>query len=200
MKKKTLRQFSRKQIFEIAVTYSTGTYTYHDFLKQYPECSQHQFYTILHLSVDKAIVSEQIARKIQNVAVVSSMQKAEDNNADIYTVEAIRRRVYNSWERRIRAMQYFCFSKNEAKKLVDSYSKSSLSKKEFCSQNCINPVLFDRTVIEAVILNWVNDECFDRLYSKALATNNTNSVEHLFMQLSKRRNEVKEMSKKDSII
>lgn len=196
MKKKTLRQFSRKQIFEIAVAYSTGTYTYHDFLKQYPECSQHQFYTILHLSVDKAIVSEQIARKIQNVAVISSMQKAEDNNADFHSVEAIRRRVSNSWERRIRVMQCFCFSKNEAKKLVDDYSKSPLPKKEFCSQNCIDPKLFDRTVIEAVILNWVSDKCFDRLYSKALATNNTNSVEHLFMQLSKRRNEVKEMSKK----
>lgn len=196
MKKKTLRQFSRKQIFEIAVAYSTGTYTYHDFLKQYPECSQHQFYTILHLSVYKSIVSEQIARKIQNVAVISSMQKAEDNNADFHSVEAIRRRVSNSWERRIRVMRCFCFSKNEARNLVEDYSHSPLSKKEFCSQNCINPVLFDKTVIEAVILNWVNDECFNRLYSKALSFNNAEMVEHLFTQLSKRRNEVKEMSKK----
>ncbi len=196
MKKSTAKLFDRKQIFEIAVAYASGSYTYHDFLKQYPNCSQHHFYSILHLSVDKAIVSEKVARKIQNVAITSSMQKAEDSNTDIYSIEAIQRRVYNSWERRIRAMQYFCFSKNEAKKLVDSYSKSALSKKEFCSQNCINTVLFDRTVIESVILNWVSDNCFDRLYSKALAYNSSDRVEHLFSQLSKRRNEVKEMLKK----
>lgn len=194
--KKTLRQFSRKKISEIAVAYSNGTYTYHDFLEQYPDYSQHQFYTILYISVNKAIVSEQIARKIQNVATISSVQKAEDNNADPNSVEAIRRRVFNSWERRIRVMQCFCFSKNEARNLVEDYSHSPLSKKEFCSQNCINPVLFDKTVIEAVILNWVNDECFDRLYNKALSFNNAEMVEHLFTQLSKRRNEVKEMSRK----
>ena len=196
MKKNVTKIFSRKQISQIATAYSKGSYTYHDFITQYPNCSQHQFYTILHLSVDKAIVSEQIARKIQNVAVVSSLQKVEETCSDPYYIEAIQRRVFNSWERRIKSLQYFCFSKTEAKRLVDAYSNSSLSKKDFCIQNCIAPKLFERTVIEAVILNLVSDKCFDRLYSKALAANDPDKVEHLFSQLSKRRNEVKEMSKK----
>lgn len=196
MKKISVTTFSRKQIFEIANAYSKGNYTYLDFLNEHPDFSQCQFYHILHLAVDKAIVTEQIAQKMKQVAVASSMQKAEETYSDFHAVEAVRIRVSRSWERRINCLKCFCFSKKDAIKIVEQYSQSPLSSKEFCKEYCIEPKLFYDTFIETIILNWISDECFDRLYTKAMKSQNTEQVDHLFYQLTKRRNETKILEQK----
>jgi len=51
--------------------------------------------------------------------------------------------------------------------------------------------LFWNTVIDAIIYNWVDDECFDRIYEKELSNGNAEKVEHFFYQLTKRRKENK---------
>ena len=78
MKKNIQEIFSRKQISEIAIAYSQGNYNHIDFKNQYGY-DQHTFYTVLHLAVDKKIVSEKIAKEIQKVAVTNSSQKAKTN-------------------------------------------------------------------------------------------------------------------------
>lgn len=190
MKKNVQEIFSRKQISQIAIAYSQGNYTHFDFLHQYGYES-HVFYRILHLAVDKRIVSEAVAKQIQKTAVANSSQKAKENCFDREYISRIESRVFNSWQRRIEGARNFKFSKKEAKSLVTSYSKNSLPFNEFCQKNCIDKDLFWNTVIDAIIYNWVDDECFDRIYEKELSNGNTEKVEHLFYQLTKRRKENK---------
>lgn len=182
--------FTRKQIANIAIAYSQGNYTHFDFLQQYGYES-HVFYKILHLAVDKRIVSEAVAKQIQKTAVANSSQKAKENRFDREYISRIESRIFNSWQRRIEAARNFQFSKKEAKMLVTAYSKGNLSFNEFCRKNCIDKDLFWNTVIDAIIYNWVDDECFDRIYEKELSNGNTEKVEHLFYQLTKRRKENK---------
>jgi len=149
------------------------------------------FYKILHLAVDKRIVSEAVAKQIQKTAVANSSQKAKENRFDREYISRIESRVFNSWQRRIEAARNFKFSKKEAKSLVTSYSKNGLPFNEFCRKNCIDKDLFWNTVIDAIIYNWVDDECFDRIYEKELSNENAEKVEHFFYQLTKRRKENK---------
>ena len=182
--------FTRKQIANIAVAYAQGNYTHFNFFQQYGYES-HVFYKILHLAVDKRIVSEAVAKQIQKTAVANSSQKAKENRLGREYISRIESRVFNSWQRRIEAARNFQFSKKEAKMLVTAYSKCNLSFNEFCRKNCIDKVLFWSTVIDAIIYNWIDDECFDRIYEKELSNGNTEKVEHLFYQLTKRRKENK---------
>ena len=182
--------FTRKQIANIAVAYAQGNYTHFNFLQQYGYES-HVFYKILHLAVDKRIVSEAVAKQIQKTAVANSSQKAKENRFDREYISRIESRVFNSWQRRIEAARNFKFSKKESKSLVTSYSKNSLPFNEFCRKNCIDKNLFWNTVIDAIIYTLVDDECFDRIYEKELSNGNAEKVEHLFYQLTKRRKEKK---------
>lgn len=173
---------------EIALAYSTGNYNYHDFLQQYPNCNQHNFYTLLHVAVEKVIVSESVARKIQQVAVANSVQKAQETYTDQDYIFRIRSRIFNSWEKRIIKAKEFKFSKKEAKTLIENYSKSKLSKSDFCTINCISIALFESTLIDAIVYSWVDDECFDTLYNKAIQNSrHSEQVEHFFEQLTKAR-------------
>ena len=190
MPKSVQEVFSRKQISQIAIAYSQGNYTHFDFLQQYGYES-HVFYKILHLAVDKRIVSEAVAKQIQKTAVANSSQKAKENCLGREYISRIESRVFNSWQRRIEAARNFKFSKKEAKSLVTIYSKNSLPFNEFCRKNCIDKDMFWNTVIDAIIYNWVDDECFDRIYEKELSNGNAEKVEHLFYQLTKRRKENK---------
>lgn len=195
MPKKVQDSFTRQQIAKIAIAYSNGNYTHSDFTNQF-YASQHTFYTILHLAVDKRIVSEKVAKQIQRTAVTNSVQKAKADGFSKDYISRIDSKIFNSWQRRIEAARSFKFSKKDAKSLVTSYSKNSLPSDEFCRKNCIDKDLFWETVIDAIIYNLVDDECFDKIYEKELSNGDTEKVEHLFYQLTKRRKENKASKKK----
>lgn len=189
MKKRTIRSLSRHQIYSIALAYSHGTYTYCNFCDQYPDFSVKQFYNILHTAINKAIVPQKIARKMQKVAVDASAQRARKNGLNDDAIEAIKYKVYNSWEKRIDNLKKFSFSRNEAKKITEQYANSLLSKYDFCKENCLSTKLFDATLTNAIINNWISDETFDLLYQKAMQYQNAEQVEYLFYSLYKLRNE-----------
>lgn len=197
--KKITERFSRKQIYSIALAYSRGDYSYHHFVREYPNCTQHQFYNVLHLSVDRAIVPEEIARKIQRVAVASSLQKARESFSNEAYINGIGTRVYRSWEKRIANSRNFRFSKLDSKRIAQQYSDSRFSKKDFCEINHINGHLFDITLINAIIYSWISDDCFDKLFDKAIKFANgsetVSRVYHLFEQLTQRRIENKNAKK-----
>lgn len=191
MKKRTIKSLSRSQIYSIALAYSQGTYTYCNFCDEYPDFSANQFYSILHTAVNKAIVPQKIARNMQQVAVLAAVQRATKNGLSTDSIEAIKYKVYNSWENRINNLKVFQFSRKEAKKIAEQYANSLLTKYEFCKQNCISTKLFDNTLTNAIINNWVSDETFNLLYEKAMEYQNYQQVEALFYYLAKKRNEQK---------
>ena len=190
MKKSIQENFTRKEIASIATAYAQGKYTYFHFHQQYGYES-HVFYKILRLAVEKRIVSETVARQMQKTAVANSSQKAKENYSDPKYVSYIANRVFRAWQRRIEAAKNFRFSKKEAQALVTNYSKSKLSFNEFCQHNCIEETLFRNTVIDAIIYNWVNDECFNTIYEKELTNGNTEDLNVNFLNLLKKRNENK---------
>lgn len=196
MPKKIQELFTRRQIAKIAIAYSNGNYTRFDFISEFYYADQHTFYTILHLAVDKRIVSEKVAKQIQRTAVINSAQKAKASGFSKDYISRVESKVFNSWQRRIEAARSFNFSKRDAKTLVTNYSKANISFNAFCQKNCIERELFWNTIVNAIVYNWIDDECFDELYAKALLEGDSEKVEHLFYQLTKRRKENKASKKR----
>lgn len=188
MKKKTAKNFSRSQIASIALAYSRGDYTHVNFTQQYG-CSKRVFYRILHLAVEKMIVSDKVANKIMRVAVSNSLQKAEETYGDPVYADQIARKIENSWKRRISSRKNFSFSKKEAISIAHQYADNRFPKDAFCRANCISKPLFDRTLIEAITSGWITDEYFQKLYQKARKFNPQEKVDRLFYLLDEKRKE-----------
>ncbi len=165
-KKKAHRHFSRKQLFNIAYAYAYFGYTHHDFSRQY-HCNQHVFYKVLHLAVDTLVVSDTVAYKMQQVAVSKSYQKTKENSGSTQTAESAAIKVQRSWDKRIKNRTNFNFDKEEAISVTIRYSNSPMNKSQFCKFSYLPPDLFDRTIKNAIINNWVDDEVVEKLQEKS---------------------------------
>lgn len=187
-KKKTAQQFARAQIASIALAYSQGDYTHADFTQQY-DCSKHVFYTLLHLAVEKLIVSDKVSEKIMRVAVSNSFNKAMDTYGDPERAEQIAAKIESRWKKRITSRKNFSFSKKEAIRIAHQYAESRFPKEIFCKYNYISKPLFDKTLVTAITSGWVTDECFQKLYLKARKFNPHDKVDHFFGLLSEKRKE-----------
>jgi len=165
-KKKAHRHFSRKQLFNIAYAYAYFGYTHHDFSRQY-HCNQHVFYKVLHLAVDTLVVSTTVAYKMQQVAVSKSYQKTKENSGSTQTAESAAIKVQRSWDKRIKNRTNFNFDKGEAISIAIRYSNSTMNKSQFCKFSYLPPDLFDRTLKNAIIHNWVDDKVVEKLQKKS---------------------------------
>ena len=165
-KKKAHRHFSRKQLFNIAYAYAYFGYTHHDFSRQY-HCNQHVFYKVLHLAVDTLVVSTTVAYKMQQVAVSKSYQKTKENSGSTQIAESAAIKVQRSWDKRIKNRTNFNFDKGEAISIAIRYSNSTMNKSQFCKFSYLPPDLFDRTLKNAIIHNWVDDKVVEKLQKKS---------------------------------
>ena len=165
-KKKAHRHFSRKQLFNIAYAYAYFGYTHHDFSRQY-HCNQHVFYKVLHLAVDTLVVSNTVAYKMQQVAVSKSYQKTKENSGSTQTAENAAIKVQRSWDKRIKNRTNFNFDKEETISIAIRYSNSPMNKSQFCKFSYLPPDLFDRTLKNAIIHNWVDDTVVEKLQKKS---------------------------------
>ena len=165
-KKKAHRHFSSKQLFNIAYAYAYFGYTHHDFSRQY-HCNQHVFYKVLHLAVDTLVVSTTVAYKMQQVAVSKSYQKTKENSGSTQTAESAAIKVQRSWDKRIKNRTNFNFDKGEAISIAIRYSNSTMNKSQFCKFSYLPPDLFDRTLKNAIIHNWVDDKVVEKLQKKS---------------------------------
>lgn len=182
---KRLKDFSRKQIREIATVYATTelacNYSY--FEKEY-EISETTFYNILKKAIIESIVDDEIAKQIGRKTEKNSAKKAGKG-------AGIRSRRHQ--EDLLLKRKAFKMKKSEAIKIAIRYSKSNFNKKQFCLVNIITIKLFDDALVRAITENWVDDECYERIKSKALKNhNNSSKACELFQKLDNIREEHKQ--------
>lgn len=171
---KRLKDFSRKQIREIATVYATTelacNYSY--FEKEY-EISEATFYNILKKAIIESIVDDNIAKQIGRKTEKNSAKKA-GRSAGL--------RTRRHQEQLLQKRKEFKMKKGEAIQTAIRYSKSTFNKKQFCIVNIIAIKLFDDALVRAIIEKWIDDECYERIKSKALKNHNNSSRAYEFFQ------------------
>lgn len=186
----TARDFSRSQIYSIAKSYSTGNYSYHDFMKEFG-CSQKTFYAIINRAIVESIVSDKMMEAIEVVAIFNSTCKLESETKDLELVQGVAYRGKRSAIcRRVKRLSYIC-PKKEAVLLIKQYINSPEPKIEFCKHFFITPKLFDRTLKHSITHGWITLETVELLRQKAYLFNDTAKVDKLFNELLDLRKQYK---------
>lgn len=162
---KKLEDFSRDKRFDIAIRYSRGNYTFHDFSEEYG-APRHIFYAILHSAVEESIVSLKIANRIAEVSINSSYQSVLENYG-VEDAERTANRVKRSWDKSLKERETFNFSKKAGTGIASHYADSGLARQDFCNKNHISPELLNRTLKNAIVLNWITDDEVEKLYGKS---------------------------------
>lgn len=194
-KKRTVKDFSRKEVHGIAMSYSDGLYTYHDFCAQY-NASQSTFYSILSRAVVEWIVSEEAAVRIKHVSASNSVLKVEALSKSGGKASDAGQRGLRAWDKRFIKREHFQFPKAEAKKIAEDYAKSPLPKYDFARENYMPVRLLSQTLKRAIIFNWVPDSLVDDLENKALLYNDKEKVTQFFGTMRKVRKENKRQKRK----
>lgn len=178
----TARDFSRKQIYEIAKLYSTGNYSYQDFMKEFG-CSHNTFYAIINRAIIESIVSNEVMKAIELVAVFNSTNKLESETKDLELVRGVEYRGKRSAMcRRVKRLSYIC-PKKEAVLLIKQYINSPKPKVEFCKHFFITTRLFDRTLKHSIIYGWITLKTVELLRQKAYLFNDIAQVDEFFNEL-----------------
>lgn len=201
MKKRTTNTLSRLEIYNIATAYAYSkdlSYSYYQFRKQYPEFSAAQYYKILHMAIDKAIVSESEAKQIASVSALHALIKACMSGFDFDSAIAIHLNVYNKWHNRITKLRKFHFSKPEAIQLIEQYANSSISAIKFFEINCISKELFVKTLSDAIVNDWLSPETIEKLFYKAMSEQNFAQYSEFFFKLRKQAFTTKRKKQKTS--
>lgn len=187
--KHTSKDFSRKEIHRIATTYSTGKYTYYDFLDEYPGCLKSTFYDIISKSVVESIVSDATMEAIEVVAVNDSYNRMKDISEELANDAAYRGRKCNS-NRRKRRDSYIP-QKHTAIEWINEYLSTQDSKVEFCKSHYMTTKLFDRTLKNAIIKSWIRLDVVERLRQKAYHFYDEQRVNKTFDALVSMRKQLK---------
>lgn len=173
MAKKTGRQFSRDEVWEIATKYATSRYSHTNFEEEC-QSSRSSFYTVL----DRAVIEN-----IVDSDTVDAMEKKAKYNAAAKVGGAGVGRTEKHYAYLKKKRKEYMLPKEEAIKLTIMYAESQESKKYFCKQKHIAEQLVNRAIKKAVIDNWVEDEVVKKLKSKSLKSNNTVSTAKFWEEL-----------------
>jgi len=177
MAKKTAKQFSRKEVWEVATRYATSKYSHNDFEEEY-QSSRSSFYTVLDRAVIENIVDSDTVGLMEARAKYNSEVKAGKPGE-------IRSEKHYSYLKKKR--KEYMLSKEEAIKITITYAESPYSKKQFCRRIHISEQLLDRTIYKSIIDNWVSDEVVMLLKVKSLKLNGGEATIKFWEQLKSYR-------------
>lgn len=186
MKTRTAKDFSRKEIYEIALGYSKGTYTYHNFIEEFGS-SQHTFYTLINWAVVKGIVPNNVVIAIDALAVLNSSDKIGSISRNVCAKDVAARGQRCNRLRRLKRIQY-TFPKNEAIQIIKKYAACDLSKEDFCKQNYMTEAVLSRTLKKAIVQKWIGIKMVEQLRQKAYKFHNKERVDNFFNSLIHARN------------
>lgn len=162
MTKKTVKDFSQKEIWEIATHYANTDFSYsHEYFSKEYDISQDVFYNLLEKAVSKCIVSDYIVKKMAIKAATNAKSKAG---------EAGEGRSRRHYENLIKKRKSYMLPKETAINLTISYANCVTTREKFLRSNFIDKRLFERTLLKAIIENWVSDEVVTQIKEKSLRT------------------------------
>lgn len=183
MAQRTAKNFSRKQIWEIATEYANTNCAYsRDYFSREYDISYNTFYKLLERAVIESIVDE---------ATILRMADKSAHNSDDKAGEGARKRSQKHYKYLMLKRNVYILPKKEAIVLTTNYANSVLAKSAFLRNNFMDRKIFDRTVYKAVLENWVSDEVVEMLKSKSLRYDSSEKVQKFWDQLLKYRNENK---------
>lgn len=183
MTKRTARDFSRKQIWEIANSYANTGYEYsHDYYEREYKISKSTFYTIL----EKAVIEH-----IVNLDIVELMCKKAAYNSGVKAGEAGYERSIKHYDYLKKKRAQYRVSKKQAVHLTIKYSESKLLKNEFAKENYISTKMLDIIFKDAIINCWVSDEVVNKLKQKSLRQDSSQRVLNFWFKIENLRRENK---------
>lgn len=166
MTKKTGRQFSRDEVWEIATKYATSRYSHTNFEEEF-QSTRSSFYTVL----DRAVIEN-----IVDSDTVDAMEKKAKYNAEAKAGGAAIGRTEKHYSYLRKKRKEYMLPKEEAVELSIMYAEHKASKKQFCKEKHITEQLLNRTIKKAVIYNWVGDEVVEKLKEKSIRMNGSVST------------------------
>lgn len=148
--KRTIKDFSRRQIYDIALEYANSLPKYSgDFFAEKYGISKATFYHILHKAVEESIVSLSDANDIARKAAQNTVEYG-GSGASILAYEA--------YERYIKKRDTFRFSKEEARYWTKAYANSEESAANFAFKNFMQLCTLKYAIYDVVINSWIKYE------------------------------------------
>jgi hypothetical protein len=180
-KQHSARDFSRRMIYKIAAEYAatSGDYSYRYFCKEY-SISKSTFYKILEKAIIESIVPISIANNMANKAKYNSEQKAGKGG---------RGRSHNHYEYLKKKRATYMLPKSKAIEFVVKYARCDIPKEKFAEKYYIEKGLLNRTILKAIIENWVSDGVVKDLREKSLKYHPGENTIQFWEQVAKFRNE-----------
>ena len=180
---RSVSELSRAQMKIIAENYaSTSNEISGGIISKQYELSKGTLGRLLKKVVIEHIVTEEVAMKI-------AIKSAE--NAEVHGGVGAYTRVINAYHRYLKERRTFRFDRNTEAELVTEYANSPVSPKDFWESHTMDRLLFNRTLVFAIIESIVDDDTVKLLKEKAKLYNPPEKIEEYFNSLILERDTMK---------
>lgn len=184
MAKRTARDFTRKQIWEIASLYASTESIYSsEYFSHNHEISQNTFYKLIEKAVIEGVVDDRTVANIAAKAAFNSFRKAGEKGEN---------RTKKHYDKLNSKRKEYILPKEKAVEIVTKYANSNYSKEQFAIKNYITKELFSRTIYKAITENWISDEVVEKLKKKSITRYTEELVLDFWKNLIDVRNENKQ--------
>ena len=180
---RSISQLTRQQMKIIAENYaSTSNEISGGIISKQYELSKGTLGRLLKKVVVEHIVTEEVATRIM-------IKSAE--NAEVHGGVGAYTRVINAYHRYLKERRTFRFDRNTEVELVTEYANSPVSPIDFWQSHTMDRLLFNRTLVFAVIESLVDDNTVELLKKKAKLYNPPEKIEEYFNSLILERETMK---------
>ena len=163
MAQRTAKNFSRKEIFEVAKDYAeTDPIVSAEYFCQKYDISPNTFYTVLDKAVIDNIVDNEVFEKMKAKAAYNSGVKAGPEGS---------MRSFRHYRELFYKRAFFNFSQNEAIKLAEEYSESEEYMEEFANHHYMTTQIFTRTIEDTIVNRWITEGTLVKIFMKSLRRN-----------------------------
>lgn len=177
--KRTIKEFSRKQIKWIAEEYArTVNMKSGAYYCELCDISESTFHNILKKAIIESVVSEEMGWKI---ARKSAENTSRHGGRPAYI------RTMNAYKKYFEQRRLFEFPRDMKIFYATEYANSSMNSLEFMMEHCMEKRLFDKTLENAIVQGLVNDDVVDILEQKAIDFNDSYSTRTLYKGLREKR-------------
>jgi hypothetical protein len=182
-----IKDIPRKEMKAIAVEYANTPFNHSAevFMEKY-NIRESTFYNIRHKAILESMVTENVARMIQNKASANSKKHGG---------EYARIRTFNTYEYLLNQRKAYRLKVSEAKKIVLRYIYSDIYLETFAQNNCVDVVLLKRALRDAVVYGWISNKQVKLLEEKTRQQKGE-EMEAGFQRLLRLRADYKKSKKK----
>lgn len=171
-----LNSFSREEIRNIAIEYSSSNMTRSDFCNKY-FISSTTFYNMLDKAIIEHIVSYNTALKMQTKALYNKRLRLGSGKGTEQTKL--------HYERLFEKRRNFIFTKTERTKILKEFSKRDLikSKSDFCEEHLFDIDLLEKMLIFSVVYNEIPKKVYNAIKENSLISINNPDIVNRFFDL-----------------